>query len=229
VEESEAEYDKIIDAEFAWVKECFWIEPEDQSAWLYHRWLLGRVVASGPELPALGISLGIPLQIAQLSHSESPEDAKKTFQRRRQRQIEVFESELAMCSELEEQGEASKWVLLTIAVLSAALEACRPSSEEAHRKTVQSIQSIFTRLVSLDGMRKQYYLDVQQSLLKQINPSSRGPSGASAAGPSGAGAAAGSGSSAEGGKKEKPVVVSQLAPLLLQPMEARAWWWPQSI
>ena len=56
-------YDEFIDAEFQLVKGAFYTEPEDQSAWLYHRWLLGRVVATstGNQLPVLGISLGTHL------------------------------------------------------------------------------------------------------------------------------------------------------------------------
>ena len=33
----------VLDEEFALVKEAFYTEPEDQSAWLYHAWLVGHV------------------------------------------------------------------------------------------------------------------------------------------------------------------------------------------
>lgn len=62
-DERRRQYDEFIDAEFQLVKGAFYTEPEDQSAWLYHRWLLGRVVATstGNQLPVLGISLGTHL------------------------------------------------------------------------------------------------------------------------------------------------------------------------
>jgi hypothetical protein len=69
-----ARYEEVLDGEFHLVRQAFYTEPEDQSAWLYHRWLLGRVVAESAaattsgsassnanKLPVLGISLGTHL------------------------------------------------------------------------------------------------------------------------------------------------------------------------
>jgi hypothetical protein len=70
-----ARYEEVLDGEFHLVRQAFYTEPEDQSAWLYHRWLLGRVVAESStaattsgstssnanKLPVLGISLGTHL------------------------------------------------------------------------------------------------------------------------------------------------------------------------
>ena len=36
-----------MDEEFALVKQALFTEPDDQSGWLYHRWLVGQVTRGG--------------------------------------------------------------------------------------------------------------------------------------------------------------------------------------
>ncbi|KAI9628740.1 hypothetical protein KEM48_011424 [Puccinia striiformis f. sp. tritici PST-130] len=40
--EDRVEKDKILKSELEWVRGALWIDPNDQSAWLYHRWLLSQ-------------------------------------------------------------------------------------------------------------------------------------------------------------------------------------------
>jgi len=183
---AEARFDELIDSEFAFVKKCFYVEPEDQSGWLYHRWLLGKVVASGPELPALGISLGTPVsnlnfnlspyvvkeetreKETKYDHSNLKEDEKK-LERRRKRQYQVFERELKMCRELHQEEPDCKWLLLAIATLLAGMEACKPSPKAEYENHRKEIKQIFDKLIELDGLRRQHYIDVRASLLKNID------------------------------------------------------------
>lgn len=147
-------YESIIDREFDLVARAFYIDPEDQSGWLYYRWLLGRVVYSGPNLPSLGISLGVAL----------PTDFQEC--KDRTRQVSVFERELKRCRELSAIEPRCKWVLLTIAMLLAGLEACKPAADPFSEVNLAEIQTIFQTLFVLDPMRKLYYVEVQSHITK---------------------------------------------------------------
>ncbi|KAH9462647.1 hypothetical protein H4Q26_012188 [Puccinia striiformis f. sp. tritici PST-130] len=100
--EDRVEKDKILKSELEWVRGALWIDPNDQSAWLYHRWLLSQT---------------------------------------RDEQIQT--DEYASIAELLEVEPDAKWAI-------AALILARPV-EYAH---------LLDRLVALDPLRKQRYLDL---------------------------------------------------------------------
>jgi len=145
-------FDTIIDSEFELVAQAFYVDPEDQSGWLYYRWLLGRVVSAGPALPSLGISLGVAL----------PTDLQESDDRTRQ--VEVFTRELKRCRELAAMEPKCKWVLLTLTLLIAGLEACKETEDENSQTNLTEIQIIFESLYNLDPMRRNYYVVVQKHI-----------------------------------------------------------------
>lgn len=177
--------------EFTLVQQAFYTEPEDQSAWLYHRWLLGRVVATGAtnQLPVLGISLGTHLfDDAQVDEStkrlEQADDAAATAAsatlspapsatQSLKRHLYVFTREYTAILDLLSIEPDCKWALLTSALLQAGIIACKQQqageSAEGDRIIVDqfttNIQQIFERLVQLDPMRTNYYTEVRQKFL----------------------------------------------------------------
>jgi geranylgeranyl transferase type-2 subunit alpha len=168
--------DSILDKEFELVKQAFYTEPEDQSSWLYHRWLLGRVSTSGFCLPCVGISLGINYDADNLTAESAPElgprineDLAQRSERGTKRQLVVYERELKTCLELLDVEPDCKWVLLTVALLLAGVDGCHASQEPASRAaTGQRITSIFSKLELLDPMRKSYYVSVREKLMNGL-------------------------------------------------------------
>jgi len=82
--------------------------------------------------------------------------------------LKFFERELKMCRDLYQEEPTCKWVILTLATLIAGLEACKSSSKDDH-KAVEEIRQMFDKLIDLDGLRRQYYIDVRTSFLKNIH------------------------------------------------------------
>lgn len=178
--------DHILDEEFLLVKNAF-IDPYDQSGWLYHRWLLGRVIANGPSLPSVANLL--------VMGDENKLEAKQfedetTRQKAREHQRAVFERELSLCRELEEiEAESTsnsmdlkpsqsrcKWIVLTTALLLSALLAIDDENQsEKNTETIleqsniqvsrrKEIEQLFAELQRIDPLRRKYYVDVQSTL-----------------------------------------------------------------
>eukprot|EP00899_Mesostigma_viride_P008144 jgi/Mesvir1/17330/Mv07725-RA.1 len=63
----------VMRSEFELVQNAFFTEPEDQSGWMYHRWLLARAVTmAGPPLLGSFPSLGSTLHVAPSSTQDVP-------------------------------------------------------------------------------------------------------------------------------------------------------------
>lgn len=97
----------ILREEFEWVRNALWIDPNDQSGWLYHRWLM--------------------------SHNDRED---------------VRQAEIESIKELLEVEPDSKWALATL------LQYC-PNEVD-----------VLNKLVKLDPLRKERYLDVAKGLVK---------------------------------------------------------------
>lgn len=86
---------ELLEKEFVYVRNAFYTMPTDQSAWLYHRWLLARVLAPGTSFPVLGMELYSPEK--KTASSDQAEPAWLHWQ------IEVYQRELGVCRELAEE------------------------------------------------------------------------------------------------------------------------------
>src|ERR1700722_14586406 len=98
----------VLLVEFALVHQAFYTATYDQSAWLYHRWLLGRVllIGRGHILPSLLIALG-QIEEQTAFPTSPPAPSLSAYP------ATVFSSELSFCRNLDEVEPNCKWVLLT--------------------------------------------------------------------------------------------------------------------
>uniref|UniRef100_A0A6Q2XZ36 Geranylgeranyl transferase type-2 subunit alpha n=1 Tax=Esox lucius TaxID=8010 RepID=A0A6Q2XZ36_ESOLU len=118
-------------SEYELVQNAFFTDPNDQSAWFYYRWLLGR-----------GMYCYVVPPLAQLLFLLSELSVEKTS---------VLQSELQSCNQLLELEPQNKWCLLTIILLMRALD---PLGYE--RETLSHFQT----LKEVDPMRGAYYGDL---------------------------------------------------------------------
>jgi geranylgeranyl transferase type-2 subunit alpha len=181
-------YDNIIDSELDFVKKAFVVEPEDQSIWLYHRWLLGHIVLSSANVVPTITSdsskyiYSSPICIANASGNRLADiviDAKYSFftksaKENNDRLKYVLTRELDfMQKNMLVLEPDSKRVLLQIAILTSDLLEClkidRVSKNQSTSETqsdIKKLENIFLRLVELDPMRKQHYLDSLENIVK---------------------------------------------------------------
>ena len=164
------------------MRQALYTEPADQSGWLYHRWLLGRVTQRLPSMPALLLSLGhLDAQAAaDTSDSGNVEGEAQSMDGASSDALEplaVFSRELEMCRDLDAIEPNCKWILLTTALLLAGREAIsraqtheherqqqRAAVEGMHESVAAELASLFDRLILFDPLRTNYYRDVHLDL-----------------------------------------------------------------
>jgi len=160
---SNSEFRERLDTEIEYAMNAFYTEPDDQSAWLYHRWLLARRgvgirVASGNTDKNLQSKFG---PIVRADGDEEDEKGTDSLQSK----ITFIQSQLSSFQELLEIEPDCKWALLISAILIRGLLMCgvkRPTARE-------EVCEIFQKLIQLDEMRSGYYRDVEQSILSQCS------------------------------------------------------------
>jgi len=135
---------KLVEDEFELLKQAFFTDPSDQSAWLYHRWLLAQVVG-------LGINSG------EESKQTSSTEPKKCIIADKSEQIAIIKREMEMAEELVAVEPDCKWAMLTIALLIHGLRERGVVADGSKER----VRDIFGELISLDPMRRQYYLDMK--------------------------------------------------------------------
>eukprot|EP00850_Spirogloea_muscicola_P007001 SM000034S12755 [mRNA] locus=s34:551309:553707:- [translate_table: standard] len=183
----------VLEEEFELVKQAFYTEPDDQSGWMYHTWLLeqmlraagiaeggggalmrpGAMLRPPNSVHAVAAALGRTLAVTGLDQGSGPQGGQvpavasevEVDQEERSWALQVLEGQIAMCRELLDlEGGISKWPLLILARLLAARVACSGAPLESQAASVVEVASIYTKLALIDQMRAGYYTDCLKSL-----------------------------------------------------------------
>lgn len=165
----------VIQEEFSFARQAFYVEPADQSAWLYYRWLMAAVANEAAKTTKIKLPTGLTYNFNQKNssssstttteHAESQSDSHSNIPPATSSSplspspLEIFTRELDECRSLDSIEPDCKWVLLTIAILLACCDALRNNQESNSEQA-----EIFDRLRSIDPMRSNYYSDMQKSI-----------------------------------------------------------------
>ncbi|KAI3437691.1 hypothetical protein D9Q98_000140 [Chlorella vulgaris] len=135
---------EALDEEYELVKQAFYTEPEDQSGWFYHRWLLG----------------------CSLAHWEQARGSEAE-KREREALLAVLNREQQTCKEVLDMEPEAKWALLTLTRLREVQQQvlCESdtatAAEEASGLAAQVVEG-YARLKELDPLRSGYYKDAEE-------------------------------------------------------------------
>jgi len=153
---SDDELFTFLDQEFELLKQAFYTEPYDQSAWLYHRWLVS-ICLDRQTLGTYAVSLSAPHDLNQAANTSSLNP----------RSFAILSRELKMCEQLLELEPDCKWALLTAASLMNHLRFASTTSETDAGIFKSRILHIMETLSSLDPMRAGYYEHMRGKFLSE--------------------------------------------------------------
>lgn len=157
---------EVLDEEFELVKQAFYTEPEDQSGWFYHRWLLGCALARYQKSSNTINSISRNEKII-----EKEEDDIASFTAARDALIHTLTTQAAMCKELLEIEPDAKWPLLTYTRLCQLLTELdkhttgnRGSSSKENTGADFDAVEAYRKLEEMDPLRKGFYKDAAQGV-----------------------------------------------------------------
>jgi geranylgeranyl transferase type-2 subunit alpha len=126
----------VLEEEYELVKQAFYTEPEDQSGWFYHRWLLGCSLAR--------------YQRARGTAGEAEERATAA---------RVLASQAEMCRDLLEMEPGAKWPLLTLTRLQELQAQVGGGGGGGGAAAAAEVQAAYEELAAVDPMRAGFYKD----------------------------------------------------------------------
>ncbi|KAL4540729.1 hypothetical protein Ndes2526B_g07564 [Nannochloris sp. 'desiccata'] len=158
---------EVLDQEFDLVKQAFYTEPEDQSGWFYHRWLLGCALARYQKANRASTT-GSNITNAENGKStleEASASAAAAAAAARVALINTLTTQAAMCKELLEIEPDAKWPLLThtrLCQLLAELGTADADADAGGDNLDFDAVEAYKKLEEMDPLRKGFYKDAAQ-------------------------------------------------------------------
>ncbi|ODQ65936.1 protein prenylyltransferase [Nadsonia fulvescens var. elongata DSM 6958] len=143
----------FLRAEIEFIRQAIFTDPDDQSAWLYHRWLITspRAICSGPAANLPGALPLLPLGSTLMTHDE---------------EIDMVKCEIESIGELYDYEPDSKWCIYGLiffnVYLVKTLEGQRAVDFTAEFQ--EDIRSKLHKLIELDPLRAGQYRDWESSI-----------------------------------------------------------------
>lgn len=157
------DYIKLLSNDYKYIKRAILTEPTDQSAWLYHRWLVTQsMILCTYNIPDCGIVSTIELQ----QHNTTQRGSNSTtIQLSTDELCSILRDEINVCTEVLQLDPQCKYAIITQSMLYAALHYYTNTNSNHN-----DILSQLDRLPQLDPPRTNYYKHLTQQLKRTIAP-----------------------------------------------------------
>lgn len=154
-----------VKLELLYVHNCF-IDPRDQSGWIYHRWICSQVLKWTTPISNVHIITAFGQRLFNDQQRETRHLDGLNEAEIRQIQFEIFVSELAQCRSILERDPREKYVILcTVLMLGACHHftksyTCTVTPDHLNilnGDICKQIRDLYEKLVELDSPRVNYY------------------------------------------------------------------------
>lgn len=149
----------VLEAELAFVRRAAYTEPDDQSPWVFRRWLVAQVWAwvapPAPPAPAPGAPADAPDAPPPHDAAPSPDDAAEA--------LRLLRDDARALRELCALEEGAKWPAVALAGTAALLQS--PAARRAgggggggaDDDSVDDVPALYARLARMDPRHAAYY------------------------------------------------------------------------